>query len=143
MNPAAYPFSSDIIRSIDDYPEFKQSLKLYNSERFYTLHTVIISAPTHLPNDEVVGIFYYDKHRKIFVQDFIVKQEGKIIIHYKKRGGNNKAVKNIKDFELRYCVQNQYRKPNGDLEHHYSSANELPDPLQNEAKKLLSTLVLQ
>lgn len=143
------PFSSSLIVYINNHPEFRISLKLYNLTRFKVLHTIFLSYPPSLPTeDEVVGIYYCDvnnvKKNKYpyFKQDFVVNHNNQSFTSYTAIKSQSKDVKHITEFFTNIGQGKYYGTANGKGDHHYNDVNDLHPDLKEEAKLILQSITV-
>lgn len=148
-----FPFSDELCAFMESNPEFYNSLKIANTERFYFLKPILTSfVPNHptLSQDEVLGFFYFDIKTKIFKQDFIINKDkqGKSFYSYVDEKTYDKYkscpyVLLINNFFKTYGENGKYyhRQHEKPWMHHYKNIIELPgDILQKNAEVLISNI---
>jgi len=141
-----YPFSDALCSFWDKHKEAFQSLKLSNLNRFAVI-PVIFTSRTPYPHekckDEVIGIWYLDKQKNIFKQDFIVNVKGKHkeFISYSANNNNGKYVRPLKEFFEKYGANGKFYHDGKRWQHHYRNLEDLPDEpnLKRLAKEILTT----
>lgn len=112
-------FSDAILMFMSAHPDFYNSLKLANPNRFQVIPVVLTSfTPANHPlhTDEVIGIWYFDKSNfsrsvgPFFKQDFIVN-EGSLhrrFVSYSRNNRGSVYVKPIGEFFRLYGSGNKY-----------------------------------
>lgn len=134
-----FPISDEFCAFMDLQPCFFNSLKLSNEDRFTFLPVILTSFlpdEHELHKDQVLGLFYYDKMRRIFKQDFVVNKNnnGKAFHSYvdlstKKVCGPCDFVHLIDNFFNEYGLSGKYyhRDHCRPWMHHYRNIDELPE----------------
>jgi len=152
-----FPFSDEICLFMDNHPEFKNSLKIVNPNRFKYISLIFTShtPPTHpFSNDQVIGMWYIDainfrlSRFPLFKQDFIVNKDSNNIefISYTTRPivrrANSPFVQPIQDFFRIYGQNGLFYHNNQRWAHHYDNITDLPNEprLRLMARSLINTL---
>jgi hypothetical protein len=142
-----YPFSNELCEFMDKEPDFYNSLKIVNTNNFIFIPIIITS---HTPvshqhhNDEVIGMWYYDKNNNTFKQDFIVNKDSanKEFVSYTAQDivkrHNSNHVQIINKFFDEYGESGKYYHNGSRWQHHYKNINELPQELRKTATILTS-----
>lgn len=155
--PNRYPLSDELCLFMDNHPEFRNALKLSNTNRFLYIPFIFTSHPpiNHpLTNDQVIGMWYIDiynvnaNRNPIFKQDFIVNVESthtEFITYTTRpvvRHANSLYVRLIQDFYREYGANGQYYHNGNRWAHHYNTVNDLPDEprLRSMARQLLGSI---
>ncbi len=136
---ASMPFSDELVNWCNKTPEFKTALKVIYPERFLTLQAVSITYSPNVPEDQVIGIFAYDRKLRKFKQDFIINK-GKLnkeFVLYTKLPGPNpnygKHVKHINEFFIVYAKDGLYKNT------HHLTYDELPNnEIKSRATKVIN-----
>ncbi len=140
--PDKYPFSEDLYKFMENHPESEAALKLSNPKRFVAIPLIFTSflPQNHVKSeDEIIGIWYYDKakvpcgfHKRVcnFKQDFIVNVGalGKEYIVYTADKRHPPHVQPISKFFKDYGSNGKlYHEVNKEWSHHYETAKDLPN----------------
>jgi len=145
-----YPFSDELCNFMDKEPDFYNSLKIVNTNNFIFIPIIITShTPVNHPlyNDEIIGMWYYDKKNNglnTFKQDFIVNKDSanKEFVSYTAKeivkNYNSKYVQEIDNFFSKYGNNGKYYYNGSRWQHHYKDINKLPQELKAAATVLTS-----
>lgn len=131
------PFSDELIAWTTKKPEFAEALKVIYPNNFLTLQAISITYPTSKTNDQVLGVFAYDRKLKKFKQDFIVNIANKHeeFILYTALPGKNpkytKYVQHINGFFSKYGTNGHYANT------HHPTYEQLPPEIQERADLVL------
>lgn len=132
----AYPHLKELQDFINKNCDFFKSLKLADSKRFIFSSIIYTSrTPKGHPfeNDEIIGMWYFDKNTKIFKQDFIVDKDSghSHFISYTAKQTVKKIqsqyVKKIDEFFSIYGNNGVYYHNDKKWQHHYKSISDLPN----------------
>lgn len=145
-NNLPMPFHTTITDYLLGHPDFKERLKLYNTQDFAPLQTIIITGIEEYPNDEVIGLFALQRsrakrNRRTFIQDYLVWHKGTdTFTHYTTQHKGVNDVQHIKEFWKKYGMGKYYgttpeHPDRGD--HWYTSVSDLPPILQEEGARKL------
>lgn len=131
------PFSNELIAWAAKKPEFAEALKVIYPDNFLTLQAISITYPPSKTNDQVLGVFAYDRKLKKFKQDFIVNvaNEHKEFILYTALPGKNpnytKYVQHINGFFGKYGDNGNYANT------HHPTYEQLPPEILERADLVL------
>jgi hypothetical protein len=148
-----YQFSDWLCEFMDKEEDFFNSLKLSNPKRFILIPRVIILSHTVPPhpkyNDQVIGIFYYDRdpnlcreHNRFcrFKQDYIINlnSANQEFISYSGFRRKGRYGKPIVRFFAEYGNNGTFYHNGLQWHHHYQNVGDLPNEpvLRSEAAKI-------
>lgn len=143
----SYPISAEIKQFAQENPRFETSLKMLNDDEYITLNTIILSYPDTLPEgSQVIGVFFAHKDNITkgngvqFKQDYIVKKPDDTFVSYTKTSSPNSVVRPIEEFKDKIGAGKHYGTDKSGFDHWYSSVDELPDILRQEALEIQGQL---
>ncbi len=131
------PFSDNLIAWVAKNPDFAEALKVIYPTNFLTLQAISITYPPSKTNDQVLGVFAYDRKLKKFKQDFIVNvanRHEEFILYTALPGKNpkyTKYVQHINGFFSKYGNNGHYANT------HHPSYEQLPAEIQERADLVL------
>jgi hypothetical protein len=129
------PFSEELVTWCKTHLDFFKALKNIYPEKFVSPAMIVTSYPTN--GDEVIGVYTYHHEIKtpIFKQDFIInvgRADKEFVLYTRNPTGSSKNVKDINEFFAKYSKYG-YTK-----EAHHLTLEQLPEQLQDRAKKAIA-----
>jgi hypothetical protein len=152
------PISDDLLNFMDAHPDFEESLKLSNTDRFVCLNHFILSqqppSTTH-HQDQVVAMWYADKWnirsgiQPFFKQDFVVNlgMRNQEFVSYTSKRSHPPYVYSLSAFFAKYGDGDKYYHRQGSKPwvHHYNDISDLPedDHLRAEAESIKTEVLAE